>query len=103
MDTGHPLPLVLAVKTSITSYYKRYKLDCKGIRLACPHSVPDGLAGTVESTKPEAGLGQVGVVAGTVPLMVGCRPRAPGLGMATAGATAVRPGPDKGADVCTFT
>lgn len=65
--------------------------------------VPGGLAGTVESTKPETGLGQVGDVAGTVPLMVGCRPRAPVLGMATEGTTGDRPGPDKGADVCTFT
>lgn len=97
MDAGHPRQLVLAVKTSITTLNVT---DYTGMHV---HSVPDGLAGTVESTKPEAGQGQVGVVAGTVPLMVGCRPRAPGLGMATAGTTAVRPGPDKGADVCTFT
>ncbi|TRY83724.1 hypothetical protein DNTS_021907, partial [Danionella cerebrum] len=51
--------------------------------------LPDGLAAAVESTMSSAGPG--GIVGGTEPLMLGCRPRAPGLGMATSGTTAGRP------------
>lgn len=65
--------------------------------------LPDGVADTGASPYPTAGAGQAGVGAGPVPLTEGCRPRDPGLAMAGGGTPGERPGPARGAEVCTFT
>lgn len=61
------------------------------------------MADTGASPYPTAGAGQAGVGAGPVPLTEGCRPRDPGLAMAVGGTPGERPGPARGAEVCTFT
>lgn len=66
-------------------------------------SLPGGVADTGASPYPTAGAGQAGVGAGPVPLTEGCRPRDPGLDMAVGGTPGERPGPARGAEVCTFT
>lgn len=66
-------------------------------------SLPGGMADTGASPYPTAGAGQAGVGAGPVPLTEGCRPRDPGLAMAVGGTPGERPGPARGAEVCTFT
>lgn len=65
--------------------------------------LPGGVADTGASPYPTAGAEQAGVGAGPVPLTVGCRPRDPGLAMAVSGTPGERPGPARGAEVCTFT
>lgn len=65
--------------------------------------LPGDVADTGASPYPTAGAGQAGVGAGPVPLMEGCRPRDPGLAMAVGGTPVERPGPARGAEVCTFT
>jgi len=58
---------------------------------------------TGASPYPTAGAGQAGVGAGPVPLTEGCRPKDPGLAMAVGETPGERPGPARGAEVCTFT
>lgn len=65
--------------------------------------LPGDVADTGASPYPTAGAGQAGVGAGPVPLTEGCRPRDPGLAMAVGGTPGERPGPARGAEVCTFT
>lgn len=65
--------------------------------------LPGDVADTGASPYPTAGAGQAGVGAGPVPLTEGCRPRDPGLAMAVGGTPEERPGPARGAEVCTFT
>lgn len=65
--------------------------------------LPGDVADTGASPNPPAGAGQAGVGAGPVPLTEGCRPRDPGLAMAVGGTPGERPGPARGAEVCTFT
>lgn len=66
-------------------------------------SLPGDVADTGSSPYPTAGAGQAGVGGGPVPLTEGCRPRGPGLAMAAGGTPGERPGPARGAEVCTFT
>lgn len=65
--------------------------------------LPGDVADTGASPYPTAGAGQAGVGAGPVPLTEGCRPRDPGLAMAVGRTPEERPGPARGAEVCTFT
>lgn len=65
--------------------------------------LPGDVADTGASPNPPAGAGQAGVGAEPVPLTEGCRPRGPGLAMAGGGTPVGRPGPARGAEVCTFT
>lgn len=84
----------------ITSYRKLItSFSLKGVGGVLPGDVAD----TGASPYPTAGAGQAGVGAGPVPLTEGCRPRDPGLAMAVGGTPGERPGPARGAEVCTFT
>lgn len=65
--------------------------------------LPGDVADIGASPNPPAGAGQAGVGARPVPLTEVCRPRDPGLAMAVGGTPGERPGPARGAEVCTFT
>lgn len=69
----------------------------------CIGILPGGVEDTGTSSYPTAGAGQTGVGAEPVPLTEGCRPKDPGLAMAVGGTPEERPGPARGAEVCTFT
>ena len=65
--------------------------------------IPGGLADTGASPYPAEGAGQPGLGAGPVPFTEGCRPRGPGLAMATGDTAGERPGPARGTEVCNIT
>lgn len=88
------------LKKKKKDFKSKFALNCPEQNLLdLPGDVPD----TGASPNPPAGAGEVGVGAGPVPLTEGCRPRDPGLAMAEGGTPGERPGPARGAEVCTFT